>query len=486
MTADVPDRLSSGVPGLDTLLMGGFVRNGLYIVHGAPGAGKTILSNQICYAHAAGGGRALYVTLLSEQHERLLANLRQMSFFDESKVAREISYVSAFQLLERDGLAGLLTLLRREIVAHAAGLLILDGLVAAEAYATTELELKKFIHELQMLAAAADCTMFLLTSSGQGGEPADQRPEHTMVDGMIALRDRPHGWRVERELHIRKFRGSDHLTGGHAMRISSDGVIVWPRIEALPLPAVHRDFDLGNRLSTGVAGLDTMLLGGLPEGSSTVVLGPPGTGKTCLGLQFLACATPDAPGLMLSFYEKPAQLLARASAIAAHLPALVADGDVSFQWQGAAEDLMDRVATDLLAYVRRRSVRRLVIDGLLGFEDMTVQPERISLFFRALTSQLRELGVTTLSTAEVPELMGPVARAPLGRLTPVAENLIMLRHVEEQGSLERILSVMKLRDSHFDTRLRRFDIGATGIVLRDGDPRAQPASGADDGRAPGR
>jgi circadian clock protein KaiC len=120
-------RLSSGVTGLDAVLLGGFVKNGLYIIQGAPGAGKTILSNQICYAYAAVGGRALYVTLLSEQHERLLANLEQMSFFDPARIAHQINYVSAFQLLERDGLAGLLTLLRREIVAHRAGVLVPGG-----------------------------------------------------------------------------------------------------------------------------------------------------------------------------------------------------------------------------------------------------------------------------------------------------------------------------------------------------------------------
>jgi circadian clock protein KaiC len=472
--SDAADRLSSGVPGLDVLLLGGFIRNGLYIVQGAPGSGKTTLSNQICYAHAAGDGRALYVTLLSEQHERLLANLEKLAFFDQARVAKEISYVSAFQLLERDGLAGLLTLLRREIVTHDASVLVLDGLVAAEAYATTELELKKFIHELQMLAGAADCTMFLLTSSGHADAAADLRAEHTMVDGMIVLSTARHGWRMEREIEVRKFRGSDHLAGRHAMRITGDGIVVWPRTEALPLSERQREHVPAGKLTTGAAGLDGMLHGGLPAGSSTVVLGPTGAGKTCLGLQFLAQSSQDSPGLMLSFYETPAQLMARAGGIAPQLPALVASGAVTFEWQGPAEDVMDRVAADLLARVRQTGARRVVIDGLLGFEDMTVQPERIALFFRALTMHLRELGATTLCTAEVPELVGPVSRAPLARMTPIAENLIMLRHVETSGRLRRVISVIKLRGSTFDTRLRDFDIVAGGLVLQDG-PAAAPA-----------
>jgi circadian clock protein KaiC len=444
-------------------------KNGLYIIQGAPGAGKTILSNQICYAYAAVGGRALYVTLLSEQHERLLANLEQMSFFDPARIAHQINYVSAFQLLERDGLAGLLTLLRREIVAHRAGVLVLDGLVAAEDYASTELELKKFIHELQTLAAAADCTMFLLTSSGADGQ-GTHRPEHTMVDGMLSLHDTEHGWRVERDLFVSKFRGSDHLRGRHAMCITQDGIKVWPRIESLPLPRERRTRDAdAPRVSIGAPGLDAMLHGGLPRASSSVVLGPSGAGKTSLGLQFLSACSAEEPGMMVGFYETPERLLARAEAIAPHLTELVQAGAVRFQWHGPAEGLIDEVATEMLHAVRTHKVRRLVIDSLQGFEDMTTQPDRMTQFYRALTSQLRELGVTTLCTMEVRELTGPMARPPVTRLTPIAENLILLRHVEELGQLQRLVSVMKLRDGAFDMRLRRFSIGPGGIVLEDAD-----------------
>jgi circadian clock protein KaiC len=481
------ERLRTGVAGLDTVLNGGFIRNGLYIIYGAPGAGKTILSNQICHHHAAGGGRALYVTLLSEQHERLLANLQNLSFFDQSRIAHEINYVSAFQLLERDGLAGLLTLLRREIVAHAATVLVLDGLVAADAYATNDLELKKFVHELQMLASAADCTMFLLTSAGSGDGPADQRPEHTMVDGMIAIRDTARGWRVERDIQVRKFRGSDHLGGRHALRITSDGMVVWPRTEARKQPPPPSRDPAEAKLSTGVAGLDAMMGGGIARFSSTVVLGPAGAGKTALGLQFLAAGPADEPALMLSFYETPDQLLARAIGFAPHMAQKAQDGRLIFQWQNSTEDLIDRVATELLAQVSARQIRRVVIDGLLGFEDMTVQPDRIVAFYHALTSHLRGLGATALCTTEVADLTGPVAQPPLGRMTPVAENLIMLRHVEEAGRLKRLLSLMKVRDSGFDTRVRAFEITQGGIVLAEDPDASRPAGeGSPAAGTPGR
>src|SRR4051812_6544883 len=146
------ERIPSGVPGLDAVLKGGFPKGGIHILQGPPGTGKTILANQICYHHAASGGRALYVTLLSETHARMLLHLGTMRFFDASRLSEQVSYISGFGVLEGEGLAGLVTLVRREIVAQQATVMILDGLVAAEDRATSDTEFKTFIQELQTQA----------------------------------------------------------------------------------------------------------------------------------------------------------------------------------------------------------------------------------------------------------------------------------------------------------------------------------------------
>ncbi len=458
-------RMASGIAGLDDVLLGGFIVNGIYVVQGRPGSGKTIFANQLCFNHVRGGGRALYVTLLSEQHERLLANIAQLSFYEPGAIARELNYVSALQTLEQEGLAGLLTLIRREMMRHAASILVVDGLVAVEAMANSELELKRFVHDLQMLSAAGECTMFLLTSARQ----ALVSPEHTMVDGMIELGSSDFGWRVERELLVRKFRGSDYLAGRHAMRITADGIVIYPRIEAqFAQPSATARGHAEKRVTTGIAGLDDMLCGGVPASSLTLLLGPTGSGKTVAGLQFLSQCSAEEPGLLLGFYETPDAVLLRARELAPALPALVESGAVEILWQAPSEDLIDRVASDLIANIRRRGVRRLVIDGILGFSDMAVSPERLQGFFRALSNELRATGVTVISTMEVPELVGPVLQAPISRLTPVAENLILLRYVERDARLTRMMSVMKLRNSPFDTRLREFEIASGGIVVGGG------------------
>src|SRR5579884_1013149 len=156
-------RVPSLVPGLDAVLCGGFLRGGLYMVQGPPGAGKTILSNQIIYSRAAAeGDRALFVTVLGESHGRMLAHLRPMRFFDPALLPEPVTYISAYQALENDGLKGLATLIFREVRARGTTLLVLDGMSAVEAKAGAGFEMKRFTHELQTLASATNCTMLLL------------------------------------------------------------------------------------------------------------------------------------------------------------------------------------------------------------------------------------------------------------------------------------------------------------------------------------
>jgi circadian clock protein KaiC len=453
--------MSSGIAGLDDILGGGFVRNGIYIVQGLPGTGKTIFGNQICHTQAAAGQRALYMTLLSETYDRMLLNIRGMSFFRSGYIAHELTYVSAFRVLEQEGIHGFLTLIRREIIARTPSVLVIDGLVAAEHIASSELELKKFFQELQMQAAMGDCTMFLLSSA----DSATVLPEHTIVDGMIELNDRQYNWRSERGIIIRKFRGSGYLRGHHSMRIDDDGISVYPRIEALPSRPAPIKPASAARVSIGVAGLDEMLGGGVARTSSTLVLGPTGSGKTSLGLCFLNAGGADEPALMLGFYEPPGNVARRAEDLAPTLARGLREGWAEIMWRPASDDHMDRIALEVLDNVRRRGVKRLLIDGLLGFRDLTPYGERLSAFIRALCNALRELDVTALFTMEVPELIGPVVRAPATALTPIAENLMLLRYVELDARLQRMISVLKVRGSWFDPQLRSFEIGSGQITI---------------------
>ena len=454
-------RMTSGIAGLDTILNGGFLRGGIYIIQGPPGAGKTILGNQVCYDHVAAGGRALYVTLLAENHDRMLMHMGQMRFFHREEITRSIEYISAFRILEEEGLKGLLTLIRREIQGRKISVLILDGLVAAEHSAPSELEFKKFIHGLQTQAGVTDCTMFLLTSGGENSIS----PEHTMVDGLIELSDEQYGWRSVRDLSVRKFRGSAYLRGRHAFRITANGVEVYPRIESL-LSEPSRDPGGERRqVTTGSTTLDQMVGGGVTAGSTTLIVGPSGSGKNSLGLPFLSAASEAEPGLHFGFFESNARLLVKSDCLGFGLRKLIKEGVVELMWQPPTEDLIDALAQQLLDSVRQRKVKRVVIDGLTGFQRLSTNPDRIPPFFTALVNELRGLGATTFATLEVSDLIGPIARAPVSELSTIADNLMLMRYVEMHSRLYRLASILKVRDSDFDPLLREFIIGRNGIVV---------------------
>ncbi|MDO9714019.1 ATPase domain-containing protein [Paracraurococcus lichenis] len=456
------ERVPSGVPGLDTVLKGGFPRGGIHILQGVPGAGKTTLGNQICYHHAATGGRALYVTLLSETHARMLLHLGTMRFFDAARLPDQVAYISGFGALQGEGLPGLVTLLRREVAARKATVLVLDGLVAAEDRAASDTEFKTFIQELQTQAGLHGCTVFLLTTAKGQAVP----PEHTMVDGIVELTDVRFGSRTERGLFVNKLRGSDYLPGRHPFRITEEGLVVYPRVEAAFRVTTRPDEARSGRLSTGVEGLDAMLGGGLPEGTVTGVLGPSGIGKTTLGLHYACGSSAAEPGLFFGFYETPPRLVQQAASLGLDLGGAVDRGEVEILWQPQGENLQDALAHRLLDALGRRGVRRLFLDGLGGFTESSVEPGRLSRFFSVLVNEMRARGVTALYTMETRDVVGPGIELPVSGVSSLVENLIALRYVERHARSRRLLSVVKVRGSGFDPGLREFVLeGRRGLSL---------------------
>jgi circadian clock protein KaiC len=457
------ERVPTGVSGLDTILRGGFLRGGIFIVQGSPGAGKTILGNQICFHHVAKGGRALYVTLLAENHARMLLHIGQLGFFEEAIIPDRLYYISAFRVLEREGLPAVLNLLRREVQARAASLLVLDGLSAIEETAASGREFKKFIHELQAQAAIADCTMLLLTGLSQSSA------EHTLVDGVIELQTKLYGRHAERVIQVHKLRGTGYLRGEHSFRITDKGILVYPRTEAVLAHPSVSDRVAGSPIATGVAQLDGIMGGGFPQHSTALLMGPPGIGKTTLGLHFLSECNHDSPGLFFGFYETPAAICNKAKVLGLPLDRLIAEGHVEVIWQPTTEGLLDEICARLLAAVTRRNVRRLFIDGLQGFDRVAAEPERLGHIFSAFSSEFRGRGISTLYTSEA-DLIGPVLGLPLSGLklrgvSCIAEIILVMRYVELRSQLHRMISVLKVRDAEIDCALHRFTISGSGIVI---------------------
>jgi circadian clock protein KaiC len=432
-----------------------------YIIQGPPGAGKTILANQLACGHVRGGGRVLVATLLSESHERLFQYLGTLEFFDPALVGDQIQFVSAFDTLEQEGLDAVVRLLRQEIARQQASLLIVDGVLNARVRAETTLDTKKFVSELQGHAAFAGCTVLLLTSA----RLEEGSPEHTMVDGVIELGEQLLGSRAVRHIQLRKTRGSGALSGRHECFIDEAGMHVYPRLESLFSHPSQLGCATLERVTSGVVCLDEMLSGGLAAGSVTLLIGPSGIGKTSLGLAFLGASTPQAPGLHFGFYETPERLHLKAASLGYDFAAMEQNGSLQLCWQPTTEGLLDQVGARLLERVEAQGCKRVLIDSLGAFSRLAIDPTRLNAFFRALAGELRARDVSVMLTWEMRDIFGSEISAPAPDLSSIVDNLMLMRFVELDSQLRRMLSILKVRDSHHDPALHELLIGPQGITL---------------------
>lgn len=458
-------RLPSGIAGLDEVMHGGFARSGVHLLMGPPGAGKTILSNQICFHHLSNGGKALYLTLIAETHASMLAHLGSFSFFQPELIGEELLFFSGYTELDQRGPAGLLEFIRRTLHDQRPTLMMLDGMATLEAHAGSELEVKRFVHQLQVLAAGYSCTIFLITHAHLEEHP---QPEYTMVDGLVRLYYRLVGSRAVREVQVLKLRGSGFIEGTHFYEITTDGIVVYPRLEAKTPPPPPSRETITKRLPLGVPQFDAMIRGGFPVGSSTMVMGPPGTGKTLFGLRFLVeGARTGEAGLYVGFAETPMELQEKADNVSYDLASVVESGQISILWQAPGELILDKLSARIVAAAREGAVKRVFLDGLEGLRSSAIYPERFVKVLGALLQELRGIGATTIFSAELQTIAGPQLAVPLDPASAVTSNLVLLRHVELRSQIYRLVSVLKMRQSGHDRAIREFRITDHGIEVAD-------------------
>lgn len=493
------ERVPSGIAGFDQLLQGGFFKGETYLLMGPPGAGKTIFGNQTCFNHVANGGRAIYMTLLAETHSRMLTHMQSFEFYTAEPLANQLSYISGSATLEQKGLDALLTLIRKEVRKQHATLLVIDGTTTIEQTATSLRERKDFLHALSMIAESVGCVILLLM---QFDRNRYDQPEHTMVDGLFQLSAYLDDMRSMREIQVHKFRGGGFLEGRHLYAIRDKGFIVHPRTEEvlkpLELPSTSPLMSKASEanMEFGLERLDEMMHGGVPIGSTTMVLGSPGTGKTLLGLHFLNQGVSEGQqGLYFGFSETPEQLRQRmshflhpplqnhktsppqdnsattntkrsgASSQKQNMEGMHTNDLLEILWQPPMEDTIDVLAERLIETVRQRKVRRLFIDGLAGFQNTTASTERLRGFLAAIFTTLRTMDVTTIWAVELADLFTSDVVMPVlvSKMAIQVENIVFLRHVELYSQLYRLISIMKMRQSGYDPSIREFRITDRGL-----------------------
>lgn len=475
----VPSRVPTGIAGLDEVLAGGLFRAGVYIVRGVPGVGKTILGNHLAFNHVRAGGRAVYATLLSESHGRLLAFMQTMSFFDRAAIGTKLQYLNGYGAIEKEGLPGLLKLIRGIVRESQATLLVVDGMITASAIAESEVQFKKFVQELQTWIEVIGCTVVLLTSARE----ADLRPEYTMVDGIIELEYPAIGARRVRELTVVKLRGSSYAEGKHTYDITPDGISVFPRVEARFGRRSQAAVQNG-RADLGDGRLDAMVSGGLARGSATLLLGSSGAGKTILGLQFVAAGLARGEhALHLGFYEDPATTVASGDRFGFGFGEAVRDRRLECVWLPMAEGILDRIGDYLITGVERTRAERVVVDGLQALRN-AANSERLAGVWGALAQELRSRAVTMMIIAETPEVFANRLEVPVPGMSAAVDNILFLRQSEVGSEIRREMGVLKTRDRAHERAVAQYEVTGGGIRLG-GAYRSRP-SGASGGARGGR
>ncbi len=435
-------RLPTDIPGLDEILHGGLFEGGVYIFEGPPGAGKTTLANQIAYgSYARAGKKTLYMTMLAESHSRMLQHMSGQTFFDPHAVNAAVIYISGYREMEEQGLKAVVDLMRSEIARHGAELFVVDGLVVENLATRPEESIRQFVHGLQSLASAMGCTGLLLTS----GSGRSLNAEQTMVDGIFAFEDYIYQWRAERRIQVRKFRGSAVERGKHTFCITEDGLQFFPRLEGLPV-AEQPETMTSTSVSSGIPGLDEVLeRGGFAPGSSTLVLGDSGSGKTLLALAFAAQAELDDRALLLACTETAGELRQLGQAFQLPVGALLDSGALEIRGAGQEDESMDEMGHRLLRLSQELDAKRLVVDGLAGFADTVAFPERGYRFIGRLLRELKHRGITSVFTIDPAAFSAAAGACLTDGLLAWFDNVVEVKRPADREADVRSLDLRKVR-----------------------------------------
>src|SRR5688572_6470880 len=305
--------LPSGVPGLDTVLGGGFPEYSFNLVAGSPGSGKTTLAHQIMFANATPERPALYFTLLGEPAIKLLRYQQQFQFFDLAKLNSSVRFINLGQVALDNDLNVVLAEIIKEVEAVSPGIVVVDSfrtMVRKTQTATTESEIQGFIHKLALHLTSWQATTFLIGEYVE--DEMRDNPVFTVADGLFWLYQQVQRNSIVRKLQVMKLRGQASVPGLHTFRITAAGVQAFPR--TFGLTGRKDKAPDRRRLPCGVAELDAMLGGGIPEGDSLLVAGPSGTGKSVFATQFIAEGLRRGePGIVAIFEERPEEYAGRAA-----------------------------------------------------------------------------------------------------------------------------------------------------------------------------
>ena len=465
------ERLSTGSAPLDAILGGGIPAGSVTVVAGEPGSGKTVFTLQTLFHHARQGKKCLYFTTLSEPALKVIRYMQLFSFFDARLIEERVVFADLGSTLRSGGVEQALAQLIQRVENEGPDLVAIDSFKAVHDLLPSAASGRALVYDLSVAMAAWGATTLLVGEYMP--EDMSAAPEFAIADGIVRLTTERQDLTTARQLEILKLRGANYVTGRHFFELGADGLTFYPRVRA-PEMTGEPPVDLADRVATGVTGLDTLLRGGLPRTSATMVEGGTGTGKTLVGLHFLLeGARRGEPGILFTMEETPAQIRAVAKNFGWNLAPLEAQGRLVISYTSPVELSTDRFLNEAQRQIGRVGARHAVLDSLTSMSLGVPSQRRFRELVYALTKHFRAAGVTPLMTMEVAELLGAAQLTGHG-VSSTADNLILLRYVEVDGRLERAVSVLKARGTGHVTELRRFRIDGNGAHVG---PRFQDLRG---------
>ncbi|MBD9650249.1 AAA family ATPase [Ensifer sp. ENS09] len=467
MDASASVKAKTGVEGLDDILVGGLSRRHVFLLEGSPGAGKTTIALQFLQEGAALGEKCLYITLSETE-----AELRDSALSHGMEIDRNIE---VFELVPPESL---LNPEQQQSLLYSSDLelgettkmifeafervqpnrVVLDSLSEIRLLAQSSLRYRRQILALKHYFSTTGATVLLLDD--MTSDSLD-KTVHSVVHGVIHLEQLAPSYGSERRrLRVTKYRGQAFRGGYHDFTIRTGGVCVFPRLRATE----HRtEFDR-SMLKSGLAELDALLGGGIERGSSTLLIGPAGTGKSLFALQFVDAAVKRGEKAVLFIFDEELGLLfRRTKALGFDLERHRRDGLVHIEQLDAAELSPGEFAQRVRDHVTSFEAKTVVIDSINGYQASMPEESALILHMHELLQYLNRQGANTFVTVAQHGLVGDM-KSPVD-VTYLADTVVLLRYFEAAGKVRRAISVVKKRTGEHEQTIREFRIGRGGISL---------------------
>ena len=450
-------RISSGNPEVDHILEGGFPANSINIVMGQPGTGKTIFVQQLVFHNAADDRPVLYLTTLSEPLSKVVKYLQRFDFYDELKIGTSVVYQDIAPELAEHGITALEDTLREAIREHAPKIIVIDSFKALHDLSTSPAQMRRVLYEISGILAAYETTVFLVGEYNE--KQARLQPEFAVADGIIQFFRQERSNRDERFMRVLKLRGSSYAEGIHGFRIERSGLRVFPRLVSPEVPSTYALIE--ERVTSGVPGLDELLGGGLWRGSTTLLTGPTGAGKTTIGAQFvLEGLRRGEPSLYINFQENPTQLARLFRSLNVDMREAQGRG-LHVLYESPVELQIDSVINRVFRMLDEHKLQRVVVDSLGDLSTAAGDPQRLHDYMYALMQHFVIHRTTCIVTAEA--MLSDVASATglHGLFSYMSDNVVRIT-TTITNRIRRSVCVTKTRGSAHDLDVHVLELTSAG------------------------